>query len=129
MRHTVVSVAVVLIVTGCSSVLEPNRRSIILPITRINAPSTVAPGASFSATFIIQSGGCKRFERVETTKTDKALTVLARGTEATGSNIVCTTDIREDAVVELVTPPISDPFSVIGKQPDGSETTVQVRVQ
>jgi len=118
-----------MLAAGCGSVFEPDKRSVILPITRINVPSTVTPGASFSAAFIIQSGGCTRFERVETTKTDRALTVLARGTQAIGSNISCPQDIRYDTVVEVVTPPLANPFSVIGKQPDGTETTAQVLVQ
>jgi hypothetical protein len=118
-----------MLAAGCGSVLEPDSRSIILPITRINVPSTVTSGTSFSATFIIESGGCKRFERLETTKTERALTVLARGTEPTSKNIACTDDIRYVTVMEVVTPPMTDPFSVVAKQPDGTEATVQVRVQ
>jgi len=129
MRQSVVGVAGFLLAAGCSSIFGLDRRSIILPISQVDAPSTVAPGASFNVTFTVQSGGCKRFVRLETTKTDRVLTAVARGTEPTGKNVLCTTDIRYDKVVEVVTQPITDPFSIVGKQPDGGEMTVQVRVQ
>lgn len=129
MRRIVVSSVLLVLVAGCSSILDPRERSIILPITQIDVPSTVAPGASFTATFIVQSGGCKRFDHVEATRTATALIALAHGRETVGKNIACTDDIRFDTVEQVVSPPVSDPFSVVGRQPDGTETTVQVRVQ
>jgi len=129
MRQIVVSFAGLLLAAGCSSIFGLDQRSVILPISQVDAPSTVAPSASFNVTFTVASGGCKRFVRLETTKTDRVLTAVARGTEPTGKNIVCTTDIRYDTVVEVVAPPITDPFSIVAERPDGTETTMQVRVQ
>lgn len=89
----------------------------------------MAPGVSFSVTFTVESGGCKRFERLETTKTGTVLTAVAHGTQSVGQNIVCPADIRYDSVVKDVNSPITDPFTIVARQPDGTETTVSVRIQ
>lgn len=129
MRTRVVGSVAVLLAAGCSSILEPGDRSILLPITKVEAPSTAAPGAGFSVAFTVQSGGCKRFERLVTTKTGTALTAIAQGTEAVGKNIVCTADMRHDTVVEAVTAPAAGSFSVVARQPDGTETRLTVQIQ
>ena len=129
MRQIVVGGGAILLIAGCSSIFEPGERSILLPITQVVAPSTVAPGAGFSVTFTVESGGCKSFDRLETTRSGAVLTAVAHGTQAVGKNIVCPTDIRYDSMVQEVVPPVSDPFSIVARQPDGTEATVQVRVQ
>ena len=129
MRQIVVSFVGLLFAAGCSSVFEPNKRSIILPVTRIEAPSTVAPGASFTVSFTVQSGGCNRFVRGETTKSSSSLTFVAHGTDASGPNVSCPNDIRFNVVQEVVTPPITDPVTIAATQPDGSSTTMSVRIQ
>ena len=130
MRHIVVGSAMLLLAAGCSSIFGIDRRSIILPITKVEAPSAAAAGTSFNVTFTAEmTNGCIRFERLESTKTAGALTVTARGSVPTRNDIACTQDVRSQAVVEVVTPPTSDPFSIVATQPNGTATTVQVRIQ
>ena len=130
MRQAFVGSSLLLLVTGCSSIFGPDRRSIVLPITQVEAPSTVTSGTSFSVKFTAaMTNGCMQFERLESAKTAQALTVTARGTVPTRKDIMCTQDVRSHTVVEVVTPPVTDPFSVIARQPDGTETRVLVRVQ
>ncbi len=123
-----VRLGVVLLAAGCANPFAPGR-SIVLSVENIEAPATAAPGAGFSVTFRVVSGGCKRFVRGEATKTSTTLTFTAQGRDGSGPNIFCTDDIRYDDVVEVVTPPISDPFTIVAKQPDGSQSTKVVRVQ
>lgn len=130
MRQFVVGSTMLLLAAGCSSIFDLGRRSITLPITKVEAPPTAAPGASFNVAFTVaMTNGCIRFERLESTETDAALTVTARGSVPDRQDIACTQDVRSETVVEVVTPPTTDPFSVIARQPDGTETTVQVRIQ
>jgi len=98
-------------------------------VTRIEAPATVAPGAGFSVTCTVESGGCRTFVRGEATKSNSTLAFVARGRDTSGPNGGCPTDIRYDQAVEAVAPPISDPFTIVAMQPNGQPTTVQVRVQ
>ena len=119
---------VVLLAAGCANLFAPGR-PVILPVVNIEAPTTVAPGAGFSVTFKVGSSGCTRFVRGEATKTSTTLTFTAHGRDSPGPNTSCPTDIRYDEVVETLTPPISDPFTIVARRPDGSQTTKVVRVQ
>lgn len=130
MRQFVVGSGALVLIAACGSIFGPNERSVVLPITRIQAPATVVPGSSFSVTFTFEmTNGCIDFDRLESTKTGAALVVTARGTMPARKDISCTQDVRSGTVVEVVTPPTTDPFSVIATQPDGTETTVQVRIR
>jgi uncharacterized protein YceK len=130
MRLILVGSAVLLLASGCSSIFGLDRRAIVLPIAEVEAPSTAAPGTSFSVAFTaVMTNGCIQFERLESTKTDGALTVTARGSVPTRKDIMCTQDVRSETVVEVVTPPTTDPFSIVATQPNGTATTVQVRIQ
>lgn len=128
MRKRNVGFGVFLLAAGCANPFAPGR-SVILPVVNIEAPTTVAPGAGFSVTFTVGSGGCTRFVRGEATKTSTTLTFTAHGRDGSGPNIMCPADFRTDRVVETVAPPISDPFTIVARQPDGSQTTRVVRVQ
>lgn len=130
MRLSVVGCAVLVVVAGCSSIFEPDRRAVILPITKVEAPAAAAPGTSFSVTFTASMfNGCIKFERFESTKTDRSLTVTAHGSVPTRNDMMCTQDVRTKTFAEVVTPPATDPFSIIATQPNGTATTVQVRIQ
>lgn len=115
-------------VTGCNLPFA-NNRSVILPIVSIEAPETVAVGTSFSVTAVAQFGGCKSLRRITATRSGNTLTFVAHGTDSSGPGVSCPADIRNESRVELVLPPFSDPFRILGRQPDGSDTEVEVRVQ
>lgn len=130
MRHIVVGSTMLLLAVGCSSIFGLDRRSIILPITNVEAPLSAPAGTSFNVTFTaVLTNGCIRFERLESTQTPTALTVTARGSVPMRNDIACTQDVRSEAVVRGVTPPTTDPFSIVATQPNGTATTVQVRIQ
>lgn len=118
---------VAFVATGCNLPFASSR-SVILPIVSIEAPATVAAGSSFSVTAVAQFGGCKSLRRITATRSGNTLTFVAHGTDSSGPGISCPADIRNESRVELVTPPFFDPFRIHGRQPDGSDTTVEVRV-
>lgn len=129
MRPIGVECAVFLLATGCGSIFGLDRRGIVLPI-EVEAPATAAPGTSFSVKFTaVMTNGCIQFDRLESTKTDGALTATAHGSVPTRKDIMCTQDVRSVTIVKLVTPPTTDPFSIVATQPNGTATTVQVQIQ
>jgi hypothetical protein len=113
---------------GCDDPFSPTR-SIVLPIVSLEAPASVAAGESFVARVSVQSGGCRRFTALESTRTASRLTVIARGQDSSGPDVACPGDIRTDVREVRVDPPVSDPFTVVANQPDGTTSTRVVRVQ
>jgi hypothetical protein len=128
MRLALVSIVALLLSSGCNNPFAPDR-AIILPVTQIEAPPSVSSGTPFFVRFTVESGGCRRFVRGETTQSSSRLTFVARGRDGSGPNVLCTADIRSDVVLVEVTPPFSDPFTIVATQPSGSPTTVDVQVQ
>jgi hypothetical protein len=128
MRPFVVSALVLSLASGCSGIFSPGR-PVILGITEIRAPATVQRDAAFNVTFIVQTGGCVNFRRLQLTETSSSATVTAHGWDGSGRGIVCTADIRHEPQEVSMKPPFTDPFVIRAVQPDGPELIAQVRVQ
>ncbi|MEO6331892.1 MAG: hypothetical protein ABIV11_06600 [Gemmatimonadaceae bacterium] len=128
MRPFRVSALVLSLASGCSAIFSPGR-PVILGITEVRAPATVQRDAAFNVTFIVQTGGCVNFRRMQLTQTSSSATVTAHGWDGSGRGIACTADIRYEPQEVAMKPPFSDPFVVRAQQPNGSEITAQVRVQ
>lgn len=127
MRPFVVSVLVLSLASGCSSIFSPHR-DVILGIKEIRAPSTVQRNTSFDVTFMVWENGCEEFRRMQVTLTSAGASVTAHGREPTG-DIACTQDIRVESHVVTLTAGSTDPFVIRATQRDGPELTAQVRVQ
>ena len=113
---------------GCEDPLG-SPRAILLPITAIETPSEVVAGKAAIIRVTIQSGGCKRFDQLNAVRTAGRVTITAHGTDSSGPQVGCPGDIRTDIREYRAEPPLSDPFTVVAKQPDGSETTRTVRIR
>ena len=122
------ALAVATTASSCEGAFGPDR-SIVLPITEIEAPSEVAPGQAVLVRFTVTSGGCRRFERVDAVRTAGRVTLTARGRDSSGPRISCPADIRTDVREYRAEPPVSDPFTIAARQPDGTEATRTVRVR
>jgi hypothetical protein len=103
-------------------------RQIALPITAVEAPASVNVGDAPVVRVTVQSGGCKRFEKLNAVRTPERVTIAARGTDSSGPRVSCPGDIRSDVVEYRAQPLLVDPFTVVAKQPDGSETIRTIRV-
>ena len=128
-RHAATTIAICALIAalaGCDA-LGPDRE-ILLPITRLDTPASVEPNAPLVTQVTVQFGGCRSFDRLVTTRAADRVTIRATGHDGSGRNVSCPADIREQTVEYRADGPFTDPFLVIGVQPDGEETRRTVRL-
>jgi hypothetical protein len=106
----------------------PSRKNLALYVSEISAPVSVSSGGHLTATIIVMTGGCKKFEHFTETRTSAGLTLEARGTDNADAGTLCTTDIKYEPHTVDVAGPFVDPFSLRVLQPDGSFLVRTVRV-
>ena len=111
---------------GCDA-LGPDRE-ILLPITRLDAPASVEPSGTLVAQITVQFGGCRSFDRLVTARATDRVTIRALGHDGSGPDVMCPGDIREQTVEYRADGPFTDPYLVIGIQPNGDETRRTVRL-
>ncbi|HEX6051289.1 MAG TPA: hypothetical protein VFZ21_18540, partial [Gemmatimonadaceae bacterium] len=83
----------------------------------------------FTVRVTVQSGGCRRFERLIVTQTTESATFVARGHDGEGPGILCPGDIRYTEREVRLDPPFADPYTIVVKQPSGPPTTRTVRIR
>jgi len=125
-RGAVAALAYAVSLSSCDS-LAPTR-VVVLPITELVAPASVDPAGTLVGEVTVQSGGCRSFERLQTTRTSGRVTIRAIGRDASGPDVLCTGDIQYTVVEYRADGPFTDPFLVVGIQPDGEEMRRPVRV-
>ena len=114
-------------VSGCDSVLAPVR-AVLLQISEIDAPASITQGATLVVRLTVVFGGCRSFERLETTRAAARVTFKAHGRDSSGPRVSCTADVRTQVVESRIEPPLTDPVTLVALQPDASETTRTVRI-
>ena len=112
---------------ACNSVGEP-RRSIVLLVESVAAPSEVAAGSELVATITVITGGCKSFDRFVTTRNGSRLTVEAHGSDA-GRGLSCPADVRYEPREYRAALPASNPFQLAVRQPNGSEIVREITIR
>ena len=126
LRALVASTA--LFVLGCQVPFVPDR-SVHLTVNRIIAP-TEHPGAEpLMVTLVVETGGCRTFERIAAQRSPSSLVLTAHGRTNEDALRVCTMDIRLEPRTYRAAPPFANPFTIIARQPDGSQLTHQVRIR
>jgi hypothetical protein len=113
----VLGVTLVFSSLGCSSIFRGDR-SVILAVPEVTAPTTIAPGTPLTVALTVQSGGCRRFDHIETSKNESGATLIAWGRDSGGENALCTTDIRHDRVSVTFNPPFASTFRITVNQGD-----------
>ena len=91
-RRALTALTVAAVLSGCDSVGPPEL--IVLPITRLDAPATVAQGATLVTQLTVQSGGCDDFDRLHVTREAGQVTITAIGLDRSRPDALCTADIR-----------------------------------
>ena len=113
---------------SCELSLGP-RHNITLPITDIVAPAEIAADLVLTVRVTIESGGCRRLEQLRVTRTASRATIVAYGFDTEGPGVNCPADIRHDVRQLSLVPPFSDPFTLVARQPNDSETVRVIRVR
>ncbi|HYU51506.1 MAG TPA: hypothetical protein VEK37_01120 [Gemmatimonadaceae bacterium] len=114
---------------GCNP-FAPNQ-SVILPVTKVEAPATAGTGSAFSVTLTVQTGGCTRFDRIDVQKVAAGARMIPWGTNASigHKNVSCPDDIRYEPHTVQLDPPFADPFTITVEQGDSAPITTVVRIQ
>lgn len=121
-------VAVLLALGACRSPFGAER-AILLPVRDLVVPEHVAANAELEVTLTVVTGGCRSFDRIEANRSADRLTLIPWGRDASGPGVMCTGDIRYEEKTYRTGPVSSDPFTVVVRQPGGTELVRQVRVR
>jgi prophage tail gpP-like protein len=131
MRIVSLGFAVALVSSGAGCWILAPHESVILPVTEIAAPASIPAGTQLSVVLTVQTGGCTRFDRIETERTATRATITAWGREpASGRNVQCTADIRYDRHTVNFNPPFGSTFDiVINREGEGPALARRVRIE
>ena len=131
MRIIPFAVVAVALVAGCkgSGLFGPDQ-SVILGVSKIEAPTTVASASPITAVFTVTTGGCVSFDHIEVNRDIASAHVIVWGHDAAkGKEVVCTQDIRLETHSYKFAPPFASTFTVQaerGRLPP-LQATVQVQ--
>jgi len=122
----VVGVTLVFATIGCS-IFGPDQ-SIVLGVSQIDAPATIAPSASLSVTLqVALTDGCKKFDRFEIDRVATGANVTVWGTDAgKGSSGGCPQVYTEEPHTIVFNPPFGSTFTISVNEGAISET-IEVR--
>lgn len=132
MRIISFGVVAVALVAGCrgSDVVTPVQ-SVILGVSKIDAPATVASASPITAVFTVTTGGCVSFDHIEVNRDITSAHVTVWGHDAAKGNkdVLCTQDIRIETHSYRFDPPFADTFTVQAERGRLSPLQATVQVQ
>jgi hypothetical protein len=89
-------------------------QSIILEVSQLDAPASVAANAPLSVVLTVVTGGCRRFDRIEARRDASSATLTAWGTDGSigRKDVLCTSDIRYEPHTYQFNPSFTNPFTI-----------------
>ena len=127
MRRLATFVLPLLLSLGCNSPGAP-RRDVVLGVEDVATPTELASNAELVATITVITGGCKKFDRFTTARSDDRLTVEARGTDGVPGQ-VCTRDLRFEPHEYRASLPAGRPVVLAVRRPNGPDIVRQIQVR
>lgn len=113
---------------GCGSIFGSDQ-SVVLGVSQLDAPATIAPSASLSVTLHVKLvDGCYDFDRFEIDRVATGANVTVWGTDASKGrkNIACPQVYEEEPHTIVFNPPFGSTFTISVNQGALSHT-VEVR--
>jgi hypothetical protein len=109
-----VAVAIVSVSASCDNPLSSPDQSVLLGVSKIDAPATVAPGTAITVVLTVTTGGCVSFDHVDVNRDASSAFMIVWGHDAAkGRNdIACTADIREEPHSYQFSPPFANSFAI-----------------
>lgn len=106
-------------------------QSFVFNVSKIDAPARIAPGASLSVVLTAVSGGCARFDRIETHRSASGANITVWGVNPAIGNpgMACTADIRNEPHTVTFDPPFASTFTISVNRPQQNPLTATVQVQ
>jgi hypothetical protein len=109
------AVGVLLVVSAGCRDAAANNDLVVLNTQTLDAPTTIAPGATLTLGLNVEVGGCFTFDHIESSRTASAVTLTAWGRDIragiTDRAIMCPTLFLESHEYQL-DPPFENPFTV-----------------
>lgn len=130
MKTLVTAVALALGMAGCLMADDSADRMVLMPVEEIFVSRSARAGAHLEARFVgLLTNGCQRFERLEVSETERSAIAVMWARERKPPGMLCTADIRQVEQVRSFRPVVPGQFVISVKQPDGSVSTREVRIE
>ena len=125
----VAAFALVSSASGCGN-FGPDQ-SVILGVTEVAAPASIAPGTSLSVVLTVVTAGCTGFDHIETQRSasEATITVWGRDGAKGRDDVLCPQVISHEKHTVRFDPPFASTFTVTVDQGTMPPHTVTVRVQ
>jgi hypothetical protein len=125
----VIAAAIVGISASCDNPFSSPDQSVILGVTKFEAPTTVAPGTAITVVLTVTTGGCLSFDHIEVNRDASGANLTVWGRDATigRKGIVCTQEAVSAAHSYRFDPPFTNSFTIEVNQ--GRLAPLQATVQ
>ncbi len=128
-RSAVSLIALLALPIGCNP-FAPDQ-SVILAVTKLDAPLTALADNPFTVTLTVRTGGCTSFDRIDVQKMPAGVRIVPWGTNASlgKKGVSCPAYIQDGPHSVQVDPPFSNPYYVNVEQGRLPPLTAKVEVQ
>lgn len=123
------SVLAVTVPLGCNP-FETDQ-SVILAVSKLDAPATASASAPFTVTLTVTTGGCTTFDRIEVQRLTSGARLIPWGTDASVGHrdIACPSVIFDTPHSIQFEPPFANPFQLYVEQGTLAPLMATVQVQ
>jgi hypothetical protein len=131
MKRALFGIAVVAIVAGPVACNLFADHSVILDVSKLDAPATISPGSPLTVVLTVTTGRCKSFDHIAAEHSASGASLTAWGQDAAKGerNVSCPLNIVNEPHSYQFEPPIQSPFRVQVDRGRVSPLTAIVQVQ
>jgi len=131
MKRALFGIAVVAIMAGPVSCNLFADHSVILDVSKLDAPAAISPGSPLTVILTVTTGGCKSFDHIAAERGASGASLTAWGQDAAKGerNVSCPLNIVNEQHSYQFDPPIQSPFTVQVDRGSLSSLTATVQVQ
>jgi hypothetical protein len=106
-------------------------QSVILGVTKLDAPTTIQAGNPLTVVVTVTTGGCRTFDHFSVERQASVASIVAWGRDAAkGRNDVsCPNDIRDEPHTYQFDPPFQNSFMVLAYREGLDPLTATVQIQ
>jgi hypothetical protein len=130
MKHTLFGIGVVVFVAAACNPFAPDK-SVVLGVTKLEAPATITAGSPLTVILTVTTGGCTTFDRIEVERDASAASLTPWGTDgAKGEkNVSCPAFMVDTPHSIRLDPPFQNPFMVLVPRVGQEALTATVQIQ
>ena len=129
MRIISFGVVAVALVAGCG-LTDPDQ-SVILGVSKLDAPTTVASGSTITAVLTLTLGDCLSFDHIQVDRDANGAMITVWGNDSSKGNkgIVCPSNLVIQSHAVQLDPPFANSFTIEVNRDRLSPLTAVVQVQ